>query len=100
VSKNQYGVEVHVPFDLDVAKMRGRDVFKNKEGELRVDNAWNCIVAKVSAALVRVHSIRTDWSTQGAVIQAGQEFYQPYRMAWREDQTFFDHTSKIYVYRN
>jgi hypothetical protein len=60
VSKNHYGVEVHVPFDPDVAKMRGRDVFKNKEGELRVDNAWNCIVAKVGAALVRVHSIRTD----------------------------------------
>jgi hypothetical protein len=38
-------------------------------------------------------------SFQNTVLQAGQEFYQPYRMTWREDQTFFDHTSEIYIYR-
>jgi hypothetical protein len=100
VSKNHYGVEVNVPFDPDVAEMKGRDVFKSKEGELRVDSAWHCIVAKVRTATLSVQRTDSHLHVQGAVIQAGQEFYQPYRMTWREDQTFFAHTSEIYVYRN
>jgi hypothetical protein len=53
VCKYHYGIEVATPFDPNASEMKGRDVFKSKEGELRVDNAWHCIVAKVIYDMLR-----------------------------------------------
>jgi hypothetical protein len=37
---------------------------------------------------------------QNEVIQVEQEFHQPYRVTWGEDQKFFKHSSEIFIYRD
>jgi hypothetical protein len=49
VSKHHYGVEVSIPFDPNVPDMIGRVPFRNKHGEVRVENAWHTIVPKVNS---------------------------------------------------
>jgi glutamate mutase epsilon subunit len=48
VAKFHYGVEVSIPFDPSHPDMVCRLPFRNNQGELRVENAWHPIVAKVS----------------------------------------------------
>jgi hypothetical protein len=52
VSKLHYGVEVTIPFDPSLAEMKTRTAFRNKQGELRVEDAWSGIVAKVTYGLL------------------------------------------------
>jgi hypothetical protein len=47
MSKHHYGIEVSAVYDSSVVDMVGRATYQNTRGELRVESAWNCIVAKV-----------------------------------------------------
>jgi hypothetical protein len=47
ISKFHYGAEVNIPFDPTIPEMKHRIAFRNKQGEMRVENAWSGIVAKV-----------------------------------------------------
>jgi hypothetical protein len=57
VSKFHYGVEVNVPYNPRLPDMAGRVPFRNKQGELRVENAWHGIVAKVGDSDKSFHDV-------------------------------------------
>jgi hypothetical protein len=47
MSKYHYGVEVNAAYDPTVDDAEGRPTYHNRRGDLRVESAWDCIVAKV-----------------------------------------------------
>jgi hypothetical protein len=47
MSKHHYGIEVSAAYDPSTVEMVGRTTYQNTRGEIRVESAWNCIVAKV-----------------------------------------------------
>jgi hypothetical protein len=48
MSKHHYGIEVSAAYNPSAVDMVGRATYQNSRGELRVESAWNCIVAKAS----------------------------------------------------
>jgi hypothetical protein len=52
MSKYHYGVEVNAAYDPAIDDAEGRPTYRNRRGDLRVENAWDCIVAKVRLSLL------------------------------------------------
>jgi hypothetical protein len=99
MSKFHYGVEVNAAYDPDVADMRGRPTYQNRRGDLRVENAWSCIIGKVRCLLtdLLVQSV-DELIFQDTIVRSGEEFRQAYRIVWG-DQVNFIHTSDLLLYR-
>jgi hypothetical protein len=50
---------VTIPFDPSLDDMAGREPFRNKQGEIKVENAWHSIVSQVSQFVVMCEGFAT-----------------------------------------
>lgn len=48
MNRHHFGVEISALYDASVADMAGRSTYRDRRGDLKVENVWDCIISKVS----------------------------------------------------
>jgi hypothetical protein len=85
MSKYYYGVEVNAAYDPTVEDAESRPTYRNRRGDLRVESAWDCIVAKVCFSSLRTIACSLTWAHRMSLCAQDKTFIK--LIAWHGVKT-------------